>query len=164
MLIPVRVVRRLLGREDLDEPLAEDVQAIRLRDVSVERRRVELRQHEDATNVGMQTVTDGDVDQPVCAADRNGRLRPVLRERKEARALSAAQNNREDFVVHRHADTQKPTPLHDVRVPGRYRVQSTGFGPGGRGFSGGRVAFFRLIPREEKFYTDFQALADELKR
>src|ERR1051325_11104847 len=23
---------------------------------------------------------------------------------------------------------------------------------------------FRLIPREEKFYTDFQALADELKR
>ena len=27
--------------------------------------------------------------------------------------------------------------------------------------SGGRVAF-RLIPREEKFYTDFQALADEL--
>jgi predicted phosphate transport protein (TIGR00153 family) len=25
------------------------------------------------------------------------------------------------------------------------------------------VAFFRLIPREEKFYTDFQALGDELK-
>ena len=23
---------------------------------------------------------------------------------------------------------------------------------------------FRLIPREEKFYTDFQALGDELKR
>src|SRR5947207_15375113 len=28
---------------------------------------------------------------------------------------------------------------------------------------GGSVAF-RLIPREEKFYADFQALADELKR
>ena len=26
------------------------------------------------------------------------------------------------------------------------------------------MAFFRLIPREEKFYGDFQALADELKR
>jgi predicted phosphate transport protein (TIGR00153 family) len=26
------------------------------------------------------------------------------------------------------------------------------------------VAFFRLIPREEKFYSDFQALADELQR
>ncbi len=25
------------------------------------------------------------------------------------------------------------------------------------------MAFFRLIPREEKFYTDFQALGDELK-
>jgi predicted phosphate transport protein (TIGR00153 family) len=25
------------------------------------------------------------------------------------------------------------------------------------------LAFFRLIPREEKFFTDFQALADELK-
>ena len=23
---------------------------------------------------------------------------------------------------------------------------------------------FRLLPREEKFYTDFEALADELKR
>src|SRR5437773_1454548 len=32
------------------------------------------------------------------------------------------------------------------------------------GASGGRVAFFNLIPREEKFYTEFQALADELKR
>ncbi|PYR38686.1 MAG: DUF47 domain-containing protein [Acidobacteria bacterium] len=29
--------------------------------------------------------------------------------------------------------------------------------------TGGRVAF-RLIPREERFYQDFQALADELKR
>jgi predicted phosphate transport protein (TIGR00153 family) len=47
-------------------------------------------------------------------------------------------------------------------------LQSSGFsGPreGGRGVTktGGRVAF-RLIPREERFYQDFQALADELKR
>src|SRR5207247_3091581 len=28
----------------------------------------------------------------------------------------------------------------------------------------GRVVPFRLIPREEKFYDDFQALADELKK
>ena len=27
---------------------------------------------------------------------------------------------------------------------------------------GGHVAFFRLIPREEKFYSDFLAMADEL--
>lgn len=29
---------------------------------------------------------------------------------------------------------------------------------------GSRIVAFRLIPREEKFYTDFQALADELQR
>ena len=123
-LVPVRVVRRLLGREDLDEPLAEDVHAIRLPDVAVERRRVELRQHEDATNVRMQTVTDWDVDQPVGAADWNGRLRPVQRQRKKARALAAAQNNREDLVVHRHADTHS---LHRGRTS--VRPADIGYNP-----------------------------------
>src|SRR5580765_3570349 len=36
------------------------------------------------------------------------------------------------------------------------------FWPSQGGGSGGRVAFFRLIPREEKFYSDSLAMADEL--
>src|SRR5438876_1692340 len=40
-------------------------------------------------------------------------------------------------------------------------LQSSGFGFRRQG-SGGRVPHFRLIPREEKFYSDFVAMADEL--
>ena len=36
-------------------------------------------------------------------ADRHGRLRAVLRQRKQPRPLAAAENDREDFVVHGHA-------------------------------------------------------------
>ena len=46
-LEPVGALGRLLGREHLDEPVGEDVEAVGLGDVPVERRRVELRQHED---------------------------------------------------------------------------------------------------------------------
>ena len=99
-LIPVRIVRRLLGGQDLDEALAEQVHPVGLGDVPVERRRVELRQHEDAADVRVQAVADRDVDQPVLAGDRHGRLRSELRQRKQPRALAAAKDDGEDFVVH----------------------------------------------------------------
>ena len=67
-------------------PSREEVQPVGLRDVPVERRRVELRQHEDAPDVGVQAVADRDVDQPVLAADRHRRLRALLRQRKQPRA------------------------------------------------------------------------------
>jgi hypothetical protein len=77
-LIPVRIVRRLFGRQDFDEPAAEEVHAVRLRDVSIQRRRVELCEHEDAPDVGMEAIADRDVDQTVLAADRDRRFRTVL--------------------------------------------------------------------------------------
>ena len=101
-LKPVGIVGRLFGRDDVDEALAEQIHSIRLRDMTVQRRRVELRQHEDAAHVRVQAVADRHVDQPVFAANRHCRLRPVLRQWKEARPLAAAQNQREYFVVHRH--------------------------------------------------------------
>ena len=101
-LKPVRVVGRLLGGQDLDEALAEQVHPVRLRDVPVERRRIELRQDEDPPDVGVQAVADRDVDQPVLAADRHRRLRAVLREREEPGSLAAAEDDRQNFVVHRH--------------------------------------------------------------
>ena len=97
-LVPMRIVRRLLGGEDVHEPAAEQIHPIGQRDVAVERRRVELRQHEDAPDVGVDAVADGDVDQPVLAADRHGRLRPMLGERKEPRPLPAAQDDRQDIT------------------------------------------------------------------
>jgi hypothetical protein len=42
--------------------------------VAIERRRIELRQDEDATDVGMQAPADRYIDEAVFAADRNGWL------------------------------------------------------------------------------------------
>ena len=117
-LKPVRVVGRLLGRQDLDESLAEEIHPVGLRDVPVERRRIELRQHEDPPDVGVQAVADRDVDQPVLAADRHRRLRSMLRERKQPRALAAAENERENFVVHGHRCQQMRTPACNGHVNG----------------------------------------------
>ena len=91
-LEPVGAVGRLLGGEDLDEAAREQVQPVGLRDVAVERRGVELRQHEDALEAGVQAVADRDVDQAVLAAERHGRLRAHVRQREEARAAPAAEN------------------------------------------------------------------------
>ena len=97
-LEPVRAVGRLLGGEDFDEALREHVEPVGLRDVAVERRRVELRQHEDPLEVGVQAVADRDVDQPVLAAERHRRLRAHVGQREEARAAAAAENQGQDVV------------------------------------------------------------------
>ena len=115
-LEPVRVVRRLFGRQDFDEALAEQIHPVGLADVPVERRRVELRQDEDAPDVGVQAVADRDVDQAVLAADRDRRLRTKLRERKQPRALTAAEHERQDFVVERHRTAWNATPARPPRV------------------------------------------------
>src|SRR6266849_9633997 len=101
-LEPVRVVGRLLGGEDLDEPLTEEIHPVGLRDVPVERRRVELREDEDAPDIRVQAVAHWNINQPVLASDRNGWFRAMLGERKEAGASAAAENQRERLVVHGH--------------------------------------------------------------
>src|SRR6185369_414574 len=73
-LVPVRVVGRLLGGEDFDEAARKTVEPIGVGNVAIERRRIELRQDEDATDVGMQAPADRYIDEAVFAADRNGWL------------------------------------------------------------------------------------------
>ena len=85
-LEPVRAVGRLLRGEHLHEALREHVEPVGLRDVAVERRGVELGQHEDALEAGVQAVADRDVDQPVLARERHGRLRAHVRQREQARS------------------------------------------------------------------------------
>ena len=99
-LEPVGGLGRLLGGDDVDERLREVVEAVGLADVPVERRGIELRQHEDAPDAGVQAVADRDVDEPVLAADRHGRLGAAVGEGVEALALPAAQDDRENV---RHA-------------------------------------------------------------
>jgi hypothetical protein len=116
-LEPVRVVGRLLGGQDVHEAAREQVHPVRLGDVPVERGRVELRQHEDPADVGVEAVADRDIDQAVFAADRNRRLGTVLREREEPRALPASKNDGQNLVVRRH----DPDMVHRPRL----------YGPGG---------------------------------
>jgi hypothetical protein len=95
-LEPVRVLGRLLGREDLDEPLREDVQPVGGGDVAVERRRVELRQDEDAADLGVEARADRDVDQAVLRPDGDGGLRAQLRQREQPGPPAAAEDDGED--------------------------------------------------------------------
>src|SRR5262249_31857085 len=87
--------------EHLDEAAREHVEPVGLRDVAVQRRRVELCQHEDLLEPRVQTVADRNIDEAVLAADRDGRLRSHVREREEPRAASSAEDQCEHVL---HAD------------------------------------------------------------
>src|SRR5262249_60715263 len=99
-------VRGLFGGENLDKPIAEQVHPVRLADVAVERRRIELRKNENPAHIGVQAVADWDIDQAIFAADRHSGLRAELRERKQPFALTAAKDERENFVVRSHLRTE----------------------------------------------------------
>src|SRR4030066_142650 len=57
-LVPVPILQALLGGEDVDEPVGENVEAVGLGDVTLQAGRVELGQHEDAVDAGVQAVGD----------------------------------------------------------------------------------------------------------
>ncbi len=97
-LEPLGAVLGLLGREHRDEGRAEHVELVRHRQVLVEALGVVLRQHEDAPQVRVDAVADRDVDQPVLAADRHGRLRALVREREQARPAAAPEDDGEALV------------------------------------------------------------------
>ena len=62
--------------------------------MAVQRNGVKLSQDENLFDSGIEGIGNGDIDQPVFAADRNRRFRPVARERKKPFALASAENNR----------------------------------------------------------------------
>ena len=63
-------------------------------DVVVERARVVLGQDHDIVDVGVDAVREREVDDPVLTAERNGRLRTLLGEDREAFALAAREDHR----------------------------------------------------------------------
>ena len=96
-LVPVDPVGGLLGGEDLDEAAGEDVEVVRVLDVAVERAAVELGQHEDAAELGVDAVADGDVDEAVLAAQGDRRLGAVLGQGEEPSAGAAAHDDGDDI-------------------------------------------------------------------
>src|SRR5712672_359294 len=62
-LIPLRTFRRLLSGKNIDKATGKIV---------------ELREHIDRAQAGVQAIADRDIYQPVFSAERDGRLGPVL--------------------------------------------------------------------------------------
>ena len=61
--------------------------------MAVERGAVELCQHIDAADAGVQTVADGDVHQTVFSTDRHSGLGPVLGEREKTGSGTSAHDD-----------------------------------------------------------------------
>jgi hypothetical protein len=102
-LVPLDVLLRLLGREDVDEPAAEGVEDVGRLDVAVERGGVELRQDEDPVDLRIQAIADRDIHQAVLAGERHRRLATFLGERGQARAAAAAHDHRQYAFLDAHA-------------------------------------------------------------
>ena len=100
-LIPL-LVDPLLGRHDVDEfaQLAAKVIPPAQRDVPIEAHRLVLREHHDPPHAAVETVREREVDDPVNAAKRHRRLRPVARQRPQPRALSPSQYDGKN-ILHR---------------------------------------------------------------
>ena len=68
-------------------------------DVAIEAQRFVLRQHEDAPQIAVDAVGKGDVDNAVEAAERNGGLGAVARQRPQPFALTSGEQH-SDGVAH----------------------------------------------------------------
>ena len=83
-LIPGSVGEGLLGGQDFDEAAGEMVELVGLRNVAMQRGRVELRQQINASQAGIDAVGNRDVDQPIFAGERHGGLGAFFGEREQA--------------------------------------------------------------------------------
>jgi len=66
--------------------------------VPVERMGLVLNQHRDAAQAGIQTIAEGEVDDAIFPAERDGRLGPMFRQGFEPFSLSSGKHHREDAV------------------------------------------------------------------
>ena len=81
-LIPFFSHQRLLRRQNLHEPAAIGIKPVCLRDVPIQRNRVELREDIDTFQSGMKAVANRDVNQPEFPGDGDARFGAVASERK----------------------------------------------------------------------------------
>ncbi len=79
-------------------------------DVPPEALALVLRQHGDLELPGVDEVREGEIDQPVVAAERDGRLGPVDRQRREALAFTSREHHGEDPQVTHGPSVFVPAP------------------------------------------------------
>ena len=113
-----------LGGEDVHVAGGEAVEPVRPGDVTMQALAVELREHVDPVDAGVQAVRDRDVDQPELAGDRDGRFGPVPSERPEAGSLPATEN-RSDHVAHEFPIGWLSSPYPGRVAPHRLRQRAS---------------------------------------
>ena len=115
-LVPPLALGALLRRQDLDEAVGEAVEPVALLDMAMQGAAVELGEEADAPQVGVEAVADRDVHDPVLPAQRDRGLGPVLGERKEPGAGTAAEDDGQDVLrSERRAPGGHTLPLTDGR-------------------------------------------------
>jgi len=81
-LKPVGIRHRLLGCEHFNEAFRKWVEPVRVSDVMIQGRRVELRQHKNFLQTGVEAVADRDINQPVLSSERHRGFGAIFREGK----------------------------------------------------------------------------------
>ena len=89
-LIPGRVRQGLFRRQHLHKAPREVVEFIRLRNMTVQRRGVELREQIHPLNTRVDAVGNGDIDQTIFPRQGHRWLGPFTGERKQARTSATA--------------------------------------------------------------------------
>ena len=92
-----------LRRQHLDEIAVAHESGPAAADVPVEAERLVLRENEDAAQVAIEAIGKREIDDAIDAAERNGRLGAVARERPKALALAASQENADRVAHQGHA-------------------------------------------------------------
>jgi hypothetical protein len=89
----------LLGRHRGDVVAQQVGHPPRGRDVPVQAVRLVLREHDDLEVAGVDDVGEGEVDEPVDPSEGHRRLGPVRRQRHQALALTACEDDGEDLLA-----------------------------------------------------------------
>ena len=87
--------RRICAGTGVDVLTEQRREAPRLADVTVEAVALVLREHDHLEQPGVGEVRQGEVDQPVAAAERHGRLGAVVRQWLQSLALTAGEDDDE---------------------------------------------------------------------
>src|SRR6185312_14877867 len=91
-----------LGGDDGDEGVVRAARPPGPLHVLGQRLRLVLREDVDRAHPGVRQIGEDEVDDPVAAAEGDGRLGAIERERKEARALAAGHDQRDEPLLSVH--------------------------------------------------------------
>ena len=103
-LLPAFSAESLFGGPNLHPAAVERVEIICAGDMPVQRNRIELGQHGDMVDTGIDAIAYGDIDQAVFSSDWDCRFGTVARQRVKTGAAPAAHDDAENIVECLHAE------------------------------------------------------------